>query len=159
MISEVKKWVKWKFVDRNKRTDLYMFITSDREFLDFLLGYESELSLSVQKQFPLIVMDDKGLPNLVLNYTYKFRGKTQMKTLEQEEMDFFARDLLPSQEDFIYIYYLEADTFSSAEIFNIISSKNRYYNKINTEKLPSVYRKDYLLYNKISGTYSNYKWF
>ena len=160
MVSEVKKWVKYKFVGRTN-IDLYMVITSDREFLDFLLSYESGLSLRVQKQFPLIVMDDKGFPNLVLNYTYKFRGKTQMKMLEQEEIDFFAQDLLsqPSQEDFTYIYYLEANPFSSAEIFNIMSSKNQYYNQINTKKLPSVCGKDYLLYDKISGTFGDYKWF
>lgn len=159
MVSEVKKWVKWKFVDRTN-IDLYMVITSDREFLDFLLSYESGLSLRVQKQFPLIVIDDKGFPNLVLNYTYKFRGKTQMEMLEQEEIDFFAQDLQPSQEDFIYVYYLEANPFSSAEIFNIMSSKNQYYNQINTKKLPSVWKKDYLLYDKISGTFGDYdKWF
>ena len=156
MVSEVKKWVKYKFIGRTN-IDLYKIVTSDRQFLDFLLT--SRLFLRIHDQFPLIVMDDKGFPNLVLNYTYKFRGKTQMKMLEQEEIDFFAQDIPPSQEDFIYVYYLEANDFESTEIFNIMSSKNQYYNQINTKKLPSVWDKDYLLYDKISGTWSNYKWF
>lgn len=160
MISEEKKWVRWWYIGRTSNIDLYKIVTSDQEFLDFLRS--SKLFLRVQNQFSLIVVDDKGSPNLVLHYTYKFRGKTQLKELEQEEIDFFAQDLLlqPSQKDFIYIYYLEANDYNSAGIFNVMNSKNQYYNQINTNKLPSVWKKDYLLYDKISGTYSNYyTWF
>lgn len=91
MISEEKKWVKWKFINRTSKIDLYKIVTSDQEFLDFLLSQSPRLFLRIHDQFPLIVMDDKGFPNLVLNYTYKFRGKTQMKMLEQEEIDFLHR--------------------------------------------------------------------
>lgn len=159
MIFEEKEWVKWEFVGRTSKIDLYKIVTSDRQFLDFLLTQSPRLFLRIQDQFPLIVMDDKGLPNLVLHYTYKFRGKTQLKRLEQEEIDFFVQDIPPSQENFIYVYYLEANDFNSTEIFNVMCSKNQYYNQINTNKIPSVCKKDYLLYDKISDTWSYYKWF